>query len=220
MSSLPPSPRSRASLARVAYGMQEELKARRIVCPADRGAARWLRLNSRLVARAHLGRSWCAPSPVRLRPAQPAGRQLAAGWRPTPLRHPVAEYAIHTIGTTARSAGPPRAACPGFHSGRGGRLDDYNHQRERQLQNNEEITAAPTPGRRDQSPESGVFTALSPSDRRNRPLAASGPRARSRRGRLRGGPGPVEDEDDSAAVSRSAGSSRYRCLSKLVSCGV
>ena len=141
MSSLPPSPRSRASLARVAYGMQEELKARRIVCPADRGAARWLRLNSRLVARAHLGRSWCAPSPVRLRPAQPAGHQPAAGWRPTPLRHPVAEYAIHTIGTTARSAGPPRAACPGFHSGRGGRLDDYNHQRERQLQNNEEITS-------------------------------------------------------------------------------
>ena len=126
MSSLPPSPRSRASLARVAYGEQEELKARRIVCPADRGAARLPRLNSRLVARAHLGRSRCAPSPVRLRPAQPAGAQPAAGWRPTPLRHPLAEYAIHAIGTTARSAGPPRAVRPGFHSGRGGRLDDYN----------------------------------------------------------------------------------------------
>ena len=126
MSSLPPSPRSRASLARVAYGEQEELKARRIVCPADRGAARLPRLNNRLVARVHLGRSWCAPSPVLLRPAQPACRQPAAGWRPTPLRHVLAEYAIHAIGTTARSAGPPRAVRPGFHSGRGGRLDDYN----------------------------------------------------------------------------------------------
>ena len=115
MSSLPPSPRSRASLARVAFGMQEELKARRIVCPADRGAACVPRLNSPLAARVRPGRS-CSVS---------CGRRGQAAADAQPALDEVAANASSPSARCVRLGHfplPPRAARRGPHSGRRQRI--------------------------------------------------------------------------------------------------